>query len=325
MFCPFLYWLNSITLTRSFLTLMPLTWIFWQAQIRFILQVDHHVLQSSGVSRPLLHHTSSRAVVSLRLISCCGFFSLATSCQFDFLAICCSQKYTWEQLLIVFLPLASGTSNILLLLVLAHCRPPPAALFPLPVLFAKLSFCSQPPFCIFDCLPFVIARNCLKHLLYHEAIHVTEIVFVDLHQNCPSRFFDGCSWKFWRVAGRCTHVFTDPASSLTKVSELLSTTSNLRDQSLNVVTLSLKALLHASPIDISAFIHFVDEIPVAFETCDTWLRPRCNFSRCIGHKLTRHTSCTRGRERQGGGSETDRRRYQATNGRRGATRGKKRQ
>ena len=43
---------------------------------------------------------------------------------------------------------------------------------------------------VFDCLAFVLDCTCLQHLLNHDAVHLIEIVFDDLNQDCPfySRF-----------------------------------------------------------------------------------------------------------------------------------------
>ena len=65
------------------------------------------------------------------------------------------------------------------------------------------------------------------------------------------------SCQFGCGAGRCTHVLTDPASKLFKVSALFATTSTLGHCSLYLgctrAALPLKTLLQGSPIDISAF------------------------------------------------------------------------
>ena len=51
--------------------------------------------------------------------------------------------------------------------------------------------------CICDCSGFVSACSRVQRLLYHDAIHLTENVFDDLHQNCPFWFFDCCVLPIW--------------------------------------------------------------------------------------------------------------------------------
>ena len=76
---------------------------------------------------------------------------------------------------LVNLLLAKSFSCLLLLLVLARFRLPPAAFF----LFSRFvckSFIlpSITLDAVIDCLAFVLACSCLRHLLYHDAVHLIQ-------------------------------------------------------------------------------------------------------------------------------------------------------
>ena len=118
----------------------------------------------------------------------------------------------------------------LLFNVLGNLRSPPAASFFLPVsasflllvLLVRPSSCRQPPWSRIQRCRLCSCFFFVQYLPNHDAVHLIQIVFDGVHQDCQFWFFDCRFLPIWvRRSGRAT-TLTDPASQHFKVTMLFS-------------------------------------------------------------------------------------------------------